>query len=234
MNVLSRKLFFTFILIFSPTFVLHSKAEGKRFISLCNVITFNAEGFDEEKIKASADDDACRRWKTSKSPLLIVDLQILSTDGKEQPSQLLNTHLYIGKDQTDPPGPIYDFVKYRRSRGKYYFDRNRFLYAVNEWPVYQRKMSKLLEQSGIESIEPTANIRHWKNRDGDIVSCEIIYKSSVAQDEYLEKSFSFFRKNKLSASYKSPLIKVNDKMANDNLNAIENLFRSIKLKKLKT
>ena len=127
-----------------------------------------------------------------------------------------------------PPGPIFDFVKYEIARRRYYFDEDRFLQAINEWPVYQQRAAEVTKESdGV--INPSASIQHWENKSGDFLICTIIYKNQKNEPQFMERSFSFFKKNKISASYSSALLRVDDEAAIKEIEAVEKLFRSIKL-----
>ncbi|WP_369630565.1 MULTISPECIES: hypothetical protein [unclassified Variovorax] len=218
---------FCFIpLIFVFSVCLHA-GEAESF-NLCSSIKFKTYGFSLEQLKSSSDEGACQKWKSAEAKVLVVRLERDNERSEQRTQKEKKPYLYVRKDRTTPPGPIFDFVKYEASRGRYFFDESKFLQAVNEWPVYQQRAAKIVQESG-GVVNPDASVQHWKNNSGDFLVCTIVYRSQKNEPQFMERHFSFFKKNKISAAYSSVLLRVDDSVAIEEVDAVEKLFRSIEL-----
>ncbi|WP_143713798.1 hypothetical protein [Variovorax sp. RO1] len=220
------RIFYLLPLSFIFSACLHA-SEAESF-NLCDSIKFKTSGFSLSKLQSSLDDEKCQKWKNAEARVLAVKLERENGDSEQRNQKEKKPYLYARKDRTTPPGPIFDFVKYEAKGKRYLFDESKFLQAVNEWPVYQQRATEVIKESG-GVINPDAKIQHWRNNSGDFLVCTIIYRNQKNEPQFMEKHFSFFKRNRISAAYSSALLRVNDSVALEEVDAVEKLFRSIEL-----
>ncbi|WP_341891121.1 hypothetical protein [Variovorax sp. YR752] len=211
-------------LIFSAC--LHA-GEAESF-NLCNSIKFKTFGFNLEKLQSSLEEGMCQKWKNAETRILVINLEKGDRELEQKIQKEKKPYLYVRKDRTTPPGPIFDFVRYEAAGRRYFFDENKFLQAINEWPVYQQRAAEVAKESE-GAINPDAKIQHWKNNSGDFLVCTITYRNQKNEPKFMERHFSFFKRNRISAVYSSALLRINDSVALEEVDAVEKLFRSIEL-----
>lgn len=202
---------------------LSFSSSAQEFYNICDILKININGIKKREIEEKTTSDACERFKKTKDSVIFLQPIFLDNSAED------NTSLILSKSNTLPPGPIFDYVKFNSRKKKYYFDKDFFNKESILWPVYESRLNKIMiEKNGIYS-DLIPKIHYKKTPDGNFLICEILYVDKNGAPLYIEKNMSYFKENRISISYSSPLIDINDHLSIERLNTVERIFYSIEL-----
>jgi hypothetical protein len=143
-------------------------------IVFCNLISAPSKSL-EDATGTSASKQACDLW--IKNPSIPLPFSIYFETNPQY-----NNTIYLSRKQTAPPGPIYKYIIFNKKTKIIEFDKAQFNAALNDWPVYQSRIEKIL--SITKSITTKVKLKYAIRDRGSYVSCEITYLDENGRERW--------------------------------------------------
>jgi hypothetical protein len=105
--------------------------------------------------------------------------------------------------------------------GKYFFDEKEFDKARREWSFFRDKH--------LDAYTYEHEIKINRSMRGEVSYCLVRFLDSAGRPEFLMQEISFFKEDKFSATYSSPIIRVDDGKSLEFLRHVEKLFYSMEI-----
>lgn len=190
-------------------------------LTYCDAITFRTGLLAQAVFDDPSYNAACESWKKRRfrTPLPLA----VQLDGQANTAP---EFIYIDRKRTQAPGPIFDFVVADRRTKTVRFDWARFGLAINDWPVYHRRIETMRAAGG--EVTPNVDLKHHIGSEGAYVACTITYSDQQGAPRWRELNLSFYKEGKVSASYASPLISLDNSQGLARLEIMRELFSSMR------